>query len=293
MSANKSLPTYKRQRLLLAMAQELNEPVSATDFQKIMFLYMMRTGRNDYEFVPYRFGPYSFQLAQDFETLRRTGFLSDVTHRIKPIQHIPESEAVITGPLPSERGDDLKRRAYRACPYYTVNSEIIPRLFVDCPEEKEQLFLERERLKQNEKVLFTIGYEGRSIESFYNVLIENDVHVLCDVRKNAYSRKFGFSKEELKQVTPVLKIKYTVFPELGIESEKRQSLDTIEDYNNLFLSYKETLPDRAIELNRLYRVFQEEGRIALMCFEKEPQMCHRHIIRDYLCEKYPIRSIDL
>ena len=85
----KDVPTYKRQRALLELAGKLDEPVSATEFQKLMFLHMMGTGALHYDFVPYLYGPYSFQLAEDIKTLRKKGFLLGDTHRIqaaKPFQ---------------------------------------------------------------------------------------------------------------------------------------------------------------------------------------------------------------
>lgn len=295
MGANKSIPTYKRQRILLAVAQKIGEPTTATDFQKIMFLNMMESGRNDYQFVPYRYGPYSFQLAADVETLRSSGFLANGTHKISVPQSIPASAYEVDAhiSIPSERGDALMRKTYRAYPYYTINSEVIQRLFHNYPSEMKQLYSEREQIKNEEKILFTIGYEGRSLESFLNILLQNNVRVLCDVRKNPYSRKYGFSREKLEDVTHGIKIKYAPFPDLGIESDMRKSLDTEDDYNDLFLNYKSTLSCRKRELQRLYNVYEAEGRIALMCFEKDPQMCHRHIIRDYLCSEYSIRSADL
>lgn len=295
MSANKNIPTYKRQRVLLAVAQKIGEPTYATDFQKIMFLYMMQSGRDDYQFVPYRFGPYSFQLTADIEALRNAGFLADGTHKIKAAPAFSDTVFGVDAdiPIPLERGDALMRKTYRAYPYYTINSEIIHRLFHNDPIEMNRLQIEREQIKQNDKVLFTIGYEGRTLESFLNILLKNDVRVLCDVRKNPFSRKYGFSREKLEQVTQGIKIQYAAFPNLGIESEMRKSLDTDDDYNDLFLNYEKTLPDRKKELERLHRVFEAEGRIALMCFEKDPQMCHRHIICDYLCSEYSIRSADL
>jgi len=47
--------------------------------------------------------------------------------------------------------------------------------------------------------LFTIGYEGISLEEYFNRLIKNDVKVLVDVRNNPLSMKFGFSKTQLKR----------------------------------------------------------------------------------------------
>jgi len=297
MSTNKDLPTYKRQRLLLAIADKLDEPASATDFQKLMFLFMMQYKRTDYEFVPYHYGPYSFQLAEDVAVLRKNGFLSDVTHRITLSRDLDlDGEIETDYSIPKERGDALMRRTYSAYPYYTINSEILNRLFGNKQKELQKLLDERERYKQDDEVLFTIGYEGRSLEAFVNTLIENDVRVLCDVRKNTYSRKFGFSREKLEQVMQGMKgipIKYISISALGIESEKRKNLSGIEDYTSLFSDYEKTLPKLTKELDKLYRIIKAESRVALMCFEKDPQMCHRHVIRDYMCSKYTIRSADL
>ena len=65
------------------------------------------------------------------------------------------------------------------------------------------------------------------IEAFINNLIQNDIRLLCDVRKNPLSRKFGFSKGKLSHILDTIGIKYVHIPDLGIESDKRRSLDTI------------------------------------------------------------------
>ena len=291
----KDVPTYKRQRALLELAGNLDESVSSTEFQKLMFLRMMETGASHYDFVPYLYGPYSFQLAEDVITLRKKGFLLGDTHRIqaaKPYQTTLE-ELTDKSNVATERGDDLVRKVYREYPYYTINSTILWRLFRNDSNEMTRLLHERDRYKINEQVLFTIGYEGRSLESFFNTLLQNGVHALCDVRKNALSRKYGFSREKLEQVSHGVQIKYFAFPDLGIESDKRKALANEDDYRELFSDYAKAMPTRTRALNRLYEVFQKEGRIALMCYEKQPEMCHRHVIRDWLCANHPIRSINL
>ena len=40
--------------------------------------------------------------------------------------------------------------------------------------------------------LCTIGYEGRSLESYMNLLLRDGATVLCDVRRNAFSHKRVF-----------------------------------------------------------------------------------------------------
>ena len=126
-----------------------------------------------------------------------------------------------------------------------------------------------------------------------SILIQNDVRLLIDVRKNPLSRKFGFSKEKLELISEAVKVKYAHIPDLGIESKKRASLNTPDDYKNLFKGYEETLDQHIEQLNTVYSLLHMNIRVALMCFEKDAEMCHRHVIRDYLLKTYEIRSVDL
>lgn len=290
MAGKTVLPTYKRQRFLLSFISQLPDEIALTNLQKLVFLYSMKEKSEFYEFVPYKFGPYSFQLREDIDILRKNGFLSRESFGIVASKKY-QGETVF--PIATERGDELIRRTYREYPYYAINSEIISRLFHDNAMMREKIKREKEQYAQTEQVLFTIGYEGRSLESFMNVLVQNDVHLLCDVRKNPLSRKFGFTKDRLEQTAKVMGIKYLHIPSLGIESAKRKSLDTQADYLTLFDEYKKALPYHKSQLESLYKQLCSHVRIALMCFEKEPEMCHRHVIRDYLCSEHPIRSIDL
>lgn len=287
--AEKNLqPTYKRQRFLLAFIRQLKSGTTGTDLQKLIFLYTMKENSEFYEFIPYKFGPYSFQLAEDIDILRRDGYLSAEGSRI---QAIGDYRYEMLFPIATERGDKLIRKAYREYPYYAINSEITSRLFYGT--EGERFKHERQNYVQVGQVLFTIGYEGKSIESFMNTLIQNDISLLCDVRKNPLSRKFGFSKSKLEHISEKIGIKYIHTPELGIDSDKRISLDTIEDYQCLFKGYTKTLPNLKPQLEYVYSLLCSNNRIALMCYEKEPEMCHRHVIRDYFANIYKTRSEDL
>ncbi|MPN42553.1 hypothetical protein SDC9_190110 [bioreactor metagenome] len=97
----------------------------------------------------------------------------------------------------------------------------------------------------------------------------------------------------LKHIAENLGIQYSHMPELGIASDKRQHLETMDDYNALFAGYEKTLPSNKVPLERLYALIRSENRVALMCYEKEPAMCHRHVIRDYLVKTYGITAVDL
>jgi len=287
-TTNSLQPTFKRQRFLLEFIRQIKDPVTATEIQKLVFLYLMSDGSDHYDFIPYKFGPYSFQLAEDVEILCRDAFLQADSNRYFAAGMF---QAEITYPIAAERGDALIRKTYREYPYYAINSEITDRLFTG----KERIDFEyaKERYVKTGQMLFTIGYEGRSVEAFVNTLIENDVRLLCDVRKNPLSRKLGFSKNRLEHILGTAGISYSHFPDLGIESEKRTSLETKDDYAHLFEAYAEKLPSYESALKKLYELFSARSRIALMCYEKEPEMCHRHVIRDYLHDHYSMECADL
>ncbi len=65
---------------------------------------------------------------------------------------------------------------------------------------------------QNVKSVFTIGYEGISLEIYLNKLVKNNIKLLVDVRKNPLSMKYGFSKTLLKRFCESLGIKYIHIP---------------------------------------------------------------------------------
>ena len=129
---------------------------------------------------------------------------------------------------------------------------------------------------KGEPVLYTIGYEGRSLEGFLNALILSKVTLLCDVRQNPISRKYGFSKSTLKKSCAGVGIQYEHLPELGIPSENRRNLTSQEDYNSVFEAYvRKILPSQANKMTAISDWIKKGERVALTCYEKLPAQCHR------------------
>lgn len=139
------------------------------------------------------------------------------------------------------------------------------------------------RLMGQPPALFTIGYEGRSLDEYLTLLRGAQVTLLVDVRRNPISRKKGFSKGPLSQACAAASIHYEHWPELGIASEKRKNLGTQSALDALFDEYaREYLPLQQESLVKL-RVYLNEGqRVALTCFEREPERCHRHFVAEAL-----------
>ena len=132
--------------------------------------------------------------------------------------------------------------------------------------------------------LVTIGYEGRSLESYLNALLRDSVTLLCDVRRNPLSRKYGFSKSTLSKACEHVGLRYEHLPELGIASEERQALKTQADYDALFAVYeRDQLPRQTAALARIRGWIEQDGqRVALTCFEAVPCQCHRHCVAEAL-----------
>jgi hypothetical protein len=293
-------PVYKRQQFLLLFLKELNEPLTVTDFQKLLFLFLTKNNFPYYDFVPYLYGGFSIQAGEDINTLQAMGWLADTNGKIQyaggdglvgislPFEGVGKS---ICEQLPKVRGNRLVKLVYEQYPYYAINSRTAESI-MDATGIA-QIKAVKEQLRQTGRILFTIGYEGITIEHYLNTLIKNDVQVLCDVRNNPLSRKFGFSKSSLQKYLGNIGIEYIHFPELGIKSEKRNNLNSDEDYQNLFKEYKSSLANCREYLEKLYLLLEIKNRIALTCFEHEPLHCHRHIIRDYLKNNYNVKTTDL
>lgn len=145
--------------------------------------------------------------------------------------------------------------------------------------------VQKQKRTFTEPALFTIGYEGLALETYINKLIINDIQVLCDVRKNAYSQKYGFSKKQLQTACEGVGIKYIHMPELGIASENRRQLESQHDYDLLFELYENTtLKNNKAALLKIKEIIDKDTRVALTCFEKDPKQCHRTRIANALMQ---------
>ena len=139
------------------------------------------------------------------------------------------------------RGDALIAETYRKYPYYAIRSDIAEQVLEN--DEVALSRIESARPEGTPSQLLTIGYEGRTLESYLNALLQASVTVLCDVRRNAISRKYGFSKNALARACDGVGNRYEHLPELGIESRQRRGLESQADFDALFRTYeRKSLP---------------------------------------------------
>lgn len=274
---------YYRRKILLAILEVFGGRLSAIQLQKYLFLMTRQQAEKSFYFVPFKYGCFSFQANQDMTTLGTYGYitiddnsyiLKDLTGNYIGQLNLFDQQFVrdIYSKFGSMSQDELVAYIYIHYPFYAINSTIASQLL----SRDELKKVNAQRRTKKEKQLFTIGYEGVSLEQYINKLIIEDIHVLCDVRKNAYSQKYGFSKSQLEKACKGVGIQYIHIPALGIESDKRQSLRSQKDYDILFAEYEETVLQQQTEsLKYVHNLIRTNKRVALTCFEKNPSQCHR------------------
>lgn len=282
---------YEREKRLLSLLDALGGSVGGQDFQKLLFLFCQEAeDAPAYAFVPYRFGAFSFTSYSDKRRLVQLGLLDD-SDRMWRLTANGRATARRIGTSTKDlstfraryaklRGDALVAETYRRYPYYATRSEILDRLSL----EKQALqCIEAACPEPSKPGLVTIGYEGRSLEEYLNDLFRAGVTLLCDVRRNPLSRKYGFSKNTLANACNGMDLRYEHLPELGIDSRDRRGLETQEDYDALFVLYEQDyLPRQEVTLGVILEWIAKGERVALTCYERRPEQCHRHCVAEAL-----------
>ncbi|REJ75182.1 MAG: DUF488 domain-containing protein [Acidobacteria bacterium] len=276
-----------RQRELLILLNAFGGRAANLDFQKWLFLYCHEhsEGQRLYDFVPYRFGAFSFTSYSDRRKLIERGFLADeekvwlITDDGRDVvgDNHDLSASSFAARFRDLRGEALVAESYRRAPFYATRSEIADRVLKGDAAVLSRINAAKPRT--GDQALATIGYEGRSLEVYLNELLRAGVTLLCDVRRNPISRKYGFSKRTLARSAESLGIRYEHLPQLGISSEKRRQVETTADLEALFRDYeRSSLPQQGEALDTIRRWIAKGERVALTCYERLPEHCHRHCV---------------
>ncbi len=120
------------------------------------------------------------------------------------------------------------------------------------------------------KTIYTLGYEGKTLEEFIKLLLDKGINHLVDVRSIPRSRREDFNDDKLKDTLFGKSIMYVHIPALGgmLEDDYPMAMD------------RESWRDAYHELKEL----AAKGPTAMMCLEKDPTRCHRRHIAERLEE---------
>jgi uncharacterized protein (DUF488 family) len=128
--------------------------------------------------------------------------------------------------------------------------------------------------------LLTIGYEGSDLTSFLEALTQLDVDTVVDIRELPLSRKKGFSKTALAEALAEVGIAYRHERALGCPPEIRNRLKETGDYCAYFEQFNRYLSTQLLLIERV--VTELDGRVALLCYERDPQQCHRRSVAEQM-----------
>jgi hypothetical protein len=275
---------YIRQRIALSvLARAKSKSLTKIRLQKYLFLLREKTLIPSicsfYDFVPYKFGPYSFLAAHELFQLEQGGLISssDEYYRLRDSAIVrdeyflpPEYELFLQSivdeceQIPQPQ---LVSAIYDEYPWFAHRSVLAASQYRSVPQHSH-------------RAIFTIGYEDLSIDAFLNTLLKERIERIVDVRSVPISRKFGFSKNYLLEKCDSVSIEYVSLPELGIKTEIRHS-DLSRDH--ILRYYKKSLTSEAFDhsLNQLTKLLAS-GRSALLCFERDPISCHRRGLAEFM-----------
>lgn len=122
--------------------------------------------------------------------------------------------------------------------------------------------------------IFTLGYQGLTLERFINILERHRVDVLVDIRDYPHSRKSGFSQVGLQRSLESCGIQYLHIKALGAPKPIREAYRQSADWIRYSADYKKYLSSQTSDLVQL-KCLATSKTCCLMCFEANPNQCHR------------------
>lgn len=275
-----------RQKILINLIKNADREISRLTLVKLGFLFAHESKAKEtktfYEFVPYKYGPFSFTLYHELTNLIRDGYISEVDERILSVSKLSDYPDVrinlklddaikqIIKCFGKFNDNELIDFVYQHYPWFTLSTELKDKRTVT--------------LRKAENKIYTAGYEGYQIDGFLDLLLRCGIRRLIDVRSNPMSRKYGYHKTSLKKICSSLDIEYVHAPELGIKSENRINIKTNEDYKKLFDDYEcKVLPNNKDVIEEVIKLIQTSPSV-LVCQEADPLCCHRTRLANYISQ---------
>jgi len=289
-----------KQKIILALLEKAQQPILRTSLVKYVFLLRNETALSFepslYDFVPYKYGPFSFDLYRDLEILQRDGLLilgedfvslntSATCVRLNTpciSERIFRLISNIWNKYSSLSQNDLLSQVYQRYPWFAIKSErkdLLPNNLPKCPI--------------TQLAIYTVGYQGKSVDIFFNNLLKKGIQAICDVRANPVSRRYGFARKSLNDISEKLGIDYFHFPELGIPGNLRLNLSDYNSYQQLLDLYETQLLPRCYRHVLKLSVLMKDKPSVLVCMEKDVDCCHRSRLAKAVAETSALPIVHL
>lgn len=141
--------------------------------------------------------------------------------------------------------------------------------------------------------LFTIGYEGKTLDEFLSELAAAGVARLIDVRAVAASRRPGFSKTALSGALAERGISYLHLRPLGTPAAGREAArkGRTQEMRAIYAGQLET-PEAALAMEQAIAA-AAEAPSALLCYERDAPCCHRAMLAERMAARCAFEIRDL
>jgi hypothetical protein len=272
-----------RQKALLTLLSNVDGQLTRLSFVKLVFLLRQEYPVADelafYDFVPYKYGPFSFTLYHEMDVLAEQGYSIWGDDCVALAPGARDTAGPLSAELPEtvvsavrsicerfhQLGQwDLVGEVYRRYPWYASRSEL--RGFNASQSSPST---------PGEVAVYTVGYAGKSVDAFFDNLLAKGICAIIDVRANPVSRKYGFSRKSLGGIACKLGMDYVHEGEVGIPSALRRHIDSDAALDALLDTYeREILPKKGRAVERVSQLVHQKPS-AMMCAEEDARHCHR------------------
>ena len=144
------------------------------------------------------------------------------------------------------------------------------------------------------RTLFTVGYQQAKPDAVLGELKRAKIDLLVDIRAVAASRRPGFSKRQLAAALDEAGIAYIHLQKLGTPAEGRQAARA-GDFEALWRIYDKHIktPEAQAALGELLALIKSGKRVCLLCYERDPNECHRSRIAALVKKRTRVKVDDL
>lgn len=130
--------------------------------------------------------------------------------------------------------------------------------------------------------LYTIGFTKKSARDLFQLLLDNGVTVLADVRLNNTGQLAGYTKKrDLEYFLSLVGIAYQHWKDFAPTKAIRDTFHADRDFGRYEQSYLRLLADRDAASAIPDGIFDSET-VCLMCSEATPEKCHRRLAAEWI-----------
>jgi uncharacterized protein (DUF488 family) len=141
------------------------------------------------------------------------------------------------------------------------------------------------------KTLATIGFTGKSLRTFVELLQAAGVSKVIDVRLRNASQLAGYAKkDDLAFVLGLCDIEYEHVPALAPTDELLDGYRLTKDWKAFERKYRARLR-RLQPIGALLSAAAGHDRVCLLCSEDSPEHCHRRLLAEYAQKQVPLLAL--